>query len=406
MQLLSPAERARTLTVELQPQIPACELEQRVQTLQDALTQKEIAAALIVESADLYYLSGTIQDAHLLVPAAGAPLLLVRRSLSRAASESPLSEIRPLRSLRDLRTAIESAGLLGERIGFELDVLPAARLDRYHELLAPCVCTDCSDLLRQVRARKSPWEIERIAASGRLLDETFAQLPELAAEGMSEIELQATLERQLRLAGHDGYVRSRGLNQELHYGFVLGGATAAVPGGADAAIIGPGLNAAVGKGSSRNALRRGDPIIVDMVGARAGYLADETRTFALGELDDRWHEAHAVTVAILNAIADAAKPGVAASSLYEQALNMATEQEGFMGVDPVSFIGHGLGLQINEPPFLARGQDQVLEVGHVFALEPKFVLAGRGAVGIENTFVVEAGGARALTMAPPTITVI
>ena len=81
-------------------------------------------------------------------------------------------------------------------------------------------------------------------------------------------------------------------------------------------------------------------------------------------------------------------------------MELAADEPGFMGIDPVSFVGHGLGLQIDEPPFLARGYTQPLQEGHVFALEPKFALAGRGAVGIENTYVVEAGGVRPLTAAP------
>lgn len=122
-------------------------------------------------------------------------------------------------------------------------------------------------------------------------------------------------------------------------------------------------------------------------------------------LDDSWHEAHDHAIAILDGLAAASKPDTTGAQLYDLALELAGDRPGFMGVEPVSFVGHGLGLQINEPPFLARGVEQGLEVGHIFALEPKFALAGKGAVGIENTYVVEPTGARPLTAAARALTV-
>ena len=65
-----------------------------------------------------------------------------------------------------------------------------------------------------------------------------------------------------------------------------------------------------------------------------------------------------------------------------------------------SFIGHGIGLELNEPPFIADGHDYPLEEGMTFALEPKMVFVGEGAVGTENTYLVTARGVRKLTPAP------
>lgn len=382
------------------PSVPADELERRIAALRDGLRDAGFAGALLVEVTDLYYFSGTVQDAHLLVPADGAPILLVRRSLLRAEMESAIGDVRPIRSLRELASALDAAGVSGERLGLELDVLPAARLQRYQELLASTAMADCSPIIRSLRAVKSAWELERIERAARMLDDAIAEAPALVRPGMTEIELLGALEQRLRHSGHDGVVRTRGFNQELQFGFVLAGPSACVSGGADAAIVGPGLNPAVGKGASRRRIEAGEPILIDLVGASEGYLADETRTLAIGDLDDVCRERYEQTLAILAAVAEAAKPGVTGGALHALSVELAADEPGFMGIDPVSFVGHGLGLQIDEPPFLARGHTQPLEEGHVFALEPKFALAGRGAVGIENTYVVEAGGVRALTAAP------
>jgi Xaa-Pro dipeptidase len=384
----------------LVPAVPGDELRRRTGALQAGLRDAGLAAALLVENTDLYYFTGTVQDSHLLVPTEASPILLVRRSLERARGESPLEDVRPLSSLRQLPAALESAGVAGERIGFEFDVLPVARLERYEELLAPADVVDCSAIVRRLRARKSTWEIDRISRAARMVDDAFRHAPELVRAGMTEIELLTALEQHLRRSGHDGVVRTRGFNQEIQYGVVLAGPDGCVSGGADAAVVGPGLNPAVGKGASRRPIAAGEPILVDLVGSVEGYLADETRTLAIGELEDVCRERYEQATTILAAVAAAAKPGISGGDLYALALELAGDAPGFMGAEPVSFVGHGLGLQIDEPPFLARGHTQPLEEGHVFALEPKFVLPGHGAVGIENTYVVEVTGARQLTAAP------
>ena len=91
---------------------------------------------MLVQSVDLYYFTGTTQNAHLVVPAEGEPVLLVRRTLERARAESPLERIEALRSLRDLAAALDGAGVSGGRLGFELDVLPALRYLDYAKRLS------------------------------------------------------------------------------------------------------------------------------------------------------------------------------------------------------------------------------------------------------------------------------
>jgi Xaa-Pro aminopeptidase len=379
--------------------VPSSEITRRISSLQRSLRDEGIDAALVLEAADLYYLTGTVQDAHLVVPAEGPAVLHVRRSFERACEESPLERIEPLRSLRELSRALTVAGIEG-RLGLELDVLPASRFLAYRELLSTLELVDCSRILRRLRARKSPWELERIERAAAMLDEAFTAAWSLLCAGPTELDLQAELERLLRRSGHDGFVRARGFNQEIHYGLVLSGKSAAVVGGTDAAVVGPGSSPAVGKGASHKRIGRNEPVLIDLVGAWQGYLADESRTLAIGELPDVLIERLVRARAVLAAVAEGARPGVPASQLYAQAVELGGDLDGFMGVEPVSFVGHGLGLEIGEPPFLARGHDDPLEEGNVFALEPKFVLRGLGAVGVEDTYVVESGGARRLTHAP------
>jgi Xaa-Pro aminopeptidase len=161
----------------------------------------------------------------------------------------------------------------------------------------------------------------------------------------------------------------------------------------------------LGKGPDGHVLAAGDPVIADLVGGHDGWLADQTRTFAVGRLDADLHAAHDCAVGILRAVEGELRPGTPASSLYDLAEGMAEDAglvEHFMGAGPqrVRFLGHGVGMEIDELPVLAPGFDDPLEEGNVIAVEPKFVFPGRGAVGIENMYAVTADGFETMTTAP------
>jgi Xaa-Pro dipeptidase len=393
------AERISLATPAL---VPAAEIETRMRAFQRGLRENGFAGALIVQATDLYYLTGTAQDAHLVVPASGEPALHVRRSLERARAESALERIVPMRSLSALPEALKELGLEQGRLGLELDVLPASRYLAYLRLLAPLELADCSNLLRNLRAQKSSWEQEQIGAAGAMAAAVVATVPSLLAAGMTELELAAELERVLRRLGHQGLLRFRGFNQETFYGIIAAGESAAAAGGSDAPVTGVGPSVAAPKGASHRPIREHEPVVIDLFGIWNGYLADQTRMFSIGRLAPRFHEAYELSLAIEQSLARSLRPGVRCSSLYDHAVALAQGHEGFMGAGDqrVSFVGHGVGLEIDEPPFLARSVDNELREGMVVAIEPKFVFAGECALGIENTYVVSEDGGVAVTTAP------
>lgn len=378
---------------------PADEIAARISAFQAALGAAGLTGALIVQRRDLFYLTGTAQDAHLVVPAHGEPRLLVRRSGSRARQESPLERVERLDSMRDLPGAIRDAGIVGGRLGLELDVLPAARYLAYARALDGLELDDCSPLVRSLRSIKSAWELEQIEAAARQVEVGMRAARWALRAGITEIELAAEIEHAMRNAGHQGVLHARGFGFDPSPACVLGGPSAAVPGGWDAPIVGPGPNPAIGAGSSERPIESGETVIVDLLGGAGGYVADATRTFATGEPPEQLVRAHALAHRILTEVSAGARPGVTGEDLFLRARELAGDEPGFMGVEGenvVSFVGHGLGLEVDEPPFLARGFATPLAAGMVFALEPKFLFAGVGAVGVENSFVVEEGGARSL----------
>jgi Xaa-Pro dipeptidase len=339
-------------------------------------------------------------DAHLLVPADGEPILLVRRSLERVQADSPLEDVRPFRSFKELPPLLTELG--AQRIGLELDVLPAARYLRYRDLLPDAELVDVSDVLAGVRAVKSTWELTMIGKAAEQVAAAFAAAPALVAEQPTDRAIQIELEHLMRQAGHQGPLRFRGLNGQMFYGAVLAGPDGAIAPWADTPLGGPGPSAAVGKGPSGWEIRDGDAVTVDLVGGWEGYLADATRTFFRGTPNPQLAEALAVCESILAALEELMVPGTPAEQLYLRGLELATEAgfgDHWMGHGPgrVRFVGHGVGLEINERPFLAQGFTDPLAFGNVIAVEPKLVFPGLGAVGVENTYAVDRDGPIRLT---------
>ncbi|MFQ5857930.1 MAG: M24 family metallopeptidase [Anaerolineae bacterium] len=391
---------------------PKHELHTRIRRFQERLQAVEVDGALIVHRADLFYFSGTIQQAHLYVPAEGEPFLMARRSFQRAQGESALQEVIPLRSVRSLPGILKDHGHDPRRLGLEMDVVPAGTYLFYQGRIFPEVeIVDVSAMIREIRAVKTGYELEQIREAGRRLEQVIERIPDLIEEGMSQVTFASRVEAAARALSHPGEVWMRNWNQKPFYGNIVAGPEAAIPSYFDAAIGGQGLGPAMPVGPSETPLRGGEPIIVDFTFVHSGYVVDQTRTLALGGLDSSLVEAYDAMVELQALVVDAAGPEVTGGELYDLAVERATAMgyaDNFMGhgEGQVPFIGHGIGLEIDELPLLARRVDAKLAPGMVFALEPKVVFPGVGAVGVENNWVVTADGVERLTMSDDTLRII
>lgn len=190
-------------------------------------------------------------------------------------------------------------------------------------------------------------------------------------------------------------------------GTVLAGDNGGAVSPYDFALGGAGLHPSLPVGQSGVVLREGMSVMVDIAGNFYGYLTDCSRVFSVGRLAQRALDAHQVSINIQHAVAAAGRPGVRCEDLYALALKLAGEAglaECFMGLEQkAKFIGHGTGLVINEQPVLGARSKDVLEEGMCIALEPKFVIPGTGAVGVEDTYVVTAAGMENLTACDPSV---
>ncbi len=380
---------------------PKSELDQRVAKLQELLKQQDIDGVVIIQNVDLFYFSGTIQQSHLFIPAEGKPLLLVKNTYERAREESALDNIVYLDSLKDLLPALQSYGFNGYRtLGLELDVLPANLYLRYQELFKPANIADASHLIRTVRMIKSDYELEILREVNKTQSQIFPFISANIREGMSELKLAAMIDAFYREKGHPGLMRVRGFNTELHQQHVVSGSNT-TPSYFWGAVGGRGVGPAFAQGASDKLIGRDEPVLVDIGFNVDGYSLDQTRIFCLGKLPDHLARAYQVAIEIIEQIKQLAKPGVPCGRLHELAQQIAGASpfaKHFTGYpNPLTFCGHGIGLEQDELPVIGYKFKTPLEPGMVFALEPKFTFPD-GAVGIENTYLVTQDGLETLTV--------
>jgi len=384
--------------------VPRQEIAARMEKLRTRLAADGLDGALFTYAVDVYYFTGTRQNCVLWMPVAEAPVLLARKSFSRAQQESLIEDVRPFPASRELPEIIgEKPG----KIGLTFDVLPVQHFHFYRNLLPHRDFVDISSINRDLRSVKSAWELEQMRIGGRLLADAFSHIPGLLRPGMRELDLAAEFEHHLRKAGIGGYLRIRGFNQEIT-GIAVAGGNAALAGCFDGPVTGRGHWTAAPYGPSADVIRERQPVMVDYGGFYNGYIVDMTRIFCLGKLEPGLEPAFRSSLAIQDWVRENLVPGRICEDLYNGACRMAADvglADNFMGHpgEPAKFVGHGVGLELDELPVLAPRFKALLQAGNVVAVEPKFLFPTRGAVGIENTFAVTEKGAERLTGLPDDI---
>jgi Xaa-Pro aminopeptidase len=394
------------------PVTPKGELAARAARFANRLRADGLDGAFLLHPSSYFWLTGTLGDGWPFVDADGRAFLPLRTSPGRAGHESPLPQA-VVRRLSDVPGALAELGApVRGAVGIETDVVPAGVLERIRAAFPDVEFRDVSRAIREVRAVKSPYEIDWIEKAGRIvcgaMDEALA--PEIRA-GVKEIDLMAFLEGELRRRRHQGTIRLRRWNLEMHYGMVSFGASACYPCYFDGPDGLEGLYPAVQQGGGEREITPGPTLMVDFVGGAGGYLADRTRIFCLGEPSAEAREAHAFCRELLAGIVEQLRPGAIPSEIFTRTMEKAKASpwaDRFMGwgENRVGFVGHGIGLDLDEFPVLAPRFDAPLEAGHVLAVEPKIFLGEAGGVGVENTYVIAEGGCRNVTPGPEEIRIL
>jgi len=377
--------------------LPKAESDLRIDKVRGLMSGKRLDAILISDNANKYYLTGRVFSGYIYLPLEGEPIYFVKRPVTMKGDG--------VVSIRKPEDIAESIGMAPpQTLGLELDATSYSKIERLHNIFPQAILANASTVMNASRAVKTAFEIEKIRRSGIKQDHVYDLIPSLYREGMTDIELQVEIERTSRIEGCLGQFRINGDDMELYMGNVLVGENADNPTPYDFAMGGEGMDPSLPVGCNGTIIKPGCSVMVDVNGNYTGYMTDMTRTFYLENISDLARKAHECSIEICHRLAELGRPETEAKYLYKVAEDMAKNanlHDYFMGHhQKAGFIGHGVGIEINERPVIAPRSRDILQENNVIALEPKFVIPKVGAVGIENTYVVTMSGLEPLTKCP------
>ena len=374
------------------------ETSQRFAKLQQIIIQSQADACLISTSVNQFYLLDFIFDGYIFIQPEGEPLLFVKRP-SGMEGENVIYIRKPEQIPDFLR---ERNIPLPKKLMMENDVLPFSTALRLQAALEMPQLQNVSGEMRRIRSVKSEYELNQMRECAKIHARVYEQIPRIYRKGMTDIEFQIELEREMRLAGSAGIFRAFGENMDIFMGSILAGDNAQVASPFDFALGGQGASPLLPIGANGTTLAAGTTVMVDMAGNYRPWMSDISRTFAIESVPEMAYKAHQVSIDICNIISETAKAGTPCADVYflaEKRVKEAGLEAYFMGTEQqAKFVGHGVGLEINEPPVLAPRSKEILQPGMAIAVEPKFVLPGIGAAGIENTYVVTDNGLEKITV--------
>jgi Xaa-Pro dipeptidase len=387
----------------MQMKVPLTELNSRIARFREQMDMSnpgwEITA--IISKLNQYYFTGTMQDGVLFIPRSDDAVFWVRRSYERAVGESEFPLIRPMGSYRD--PASMMPGLPGT-VYLEKDIIPVALLERFLRYFPFTVIESADAQISKVRSVKSEYELALMRLSGKIHRRVMEELvPGMLREGMSELEFFCEMFTAFIKEGHQGIVRWGMFGAESILGHATFGVSSLYPTAMNSPSGNYGMSPAVPmNGNPDILLRNGDLVYIDTGCGVGGYHTDKSMTYMFGKsLPDEALEAHRQCVDIMNKVASMLRPGAVPSVIYNEIIDSLSPAflENFMGFGKgtVKFIGHGIGLTIDEPPVIANGFDEPIREGMVFAVEPKKGIPGIGLVGTENTYIVTGQGGISIT---------
>ncbi len=365
--------------------------------MQQAMQKINADGCLLTVDVNLYYTTGRIFSGYFYLPAEGAPWFFVKRPNGLTGDH-----VEYIRKPEQMAELFASHGLeMPEKLLLEADELTYNDYIRLQNIFNPKETGNATAMMRELRQIKTPYEIGMFRLSAEHHARTYAEIPECFRPGMTDLEFQYEIEKRMRKNGSIGIFRAFGANMDIFMGSILAGENAETPSPFDFALGGGGIDTSCPLGANGTVLKEGTAIMVDMAGNYTAYMTDMTRVFSVGRLTELAYRAHQTALLIESEIENIARPGTPCAELYNIAARI-TENQGlganFMGTkQQAKFVGHGIGIQINELPVLTPRSKEVLEPNMVFALEPKYVIPGVGAVGIENSFLVTETGLEKIT---------
>jgi Xaa-Pro dipeptidase len=387
--------------------VPSSELHDRMNRFRQRMDEKEgyWGMAAIFSKINLFYFTGTMQDGVLLIPREGDAVFWVRRSFERSQNESLFPDIRPMYSFREAAAEMQTSP---DTLYLEIETVPLGLVQRFQKHFPVREVRSLDAAVAYVRSIKSPFERTLMEQAGDIHRRVLEDLvPDMLCEGMNEAVFGGELFSVMVREGHQGIVRFGMFDTEIVVGQIGFGESSIYP----TCFDGPGGCYGMSPGvpilGSRNrTLANGDLVFIDNACGVDGYQTDKTMTYMFGKpLPQEAIEAQEHCVDIQRELASLLRPGNTPAEIYDTVMGGLSPEfmENFMGFEKrrVRFLGHGVGLVVDEMPVIAEGFDEPLQEGMMIALEPKKGIRDVGMVGIENTFMVTPQGGMSITGTSP-----
>ena len=355
--------------------------EQRVEQLSKLLKLYSLDCLALVPGANLTYFTGLTmrlseRPTVAFFPAEGRPVIVLPALEAPHAREVlPYSvDLYPYADEEGHEAAFLRAGpdlkLSGKTVGVEYTHMRILELRRLEQMTPDCHIQAAEFLLPLLRMTKDETELAHMRQAVRITEVALQATIEQVAPGQTELEIQNILHVEMLRAGGHGQA----------FGSIV--------------VSGP-RTASPHTSPSDRVVQPGDLLLFDCGALYRGYPADITRTFAVGELDAELAEVYEVVKKANAAARRYAGPGDKAEDI-DRVARQVIEQAGY-GQYFIHRTGHGLGLEVHEPPYIVDGNDTVLRPGMTFTIEPGIYLPGKGGVRIEDDVVITAKGCDSLT---------
>ncbi len=373
------------------------EIEYRIKNFQQKIKSQKLEAALVFSPLNIFYFTNTFVKGVLLVSNKETKLF-VHRPLERAKKESfiPCEYLPHLKSLSECLKKLNIFNIGIECKSFDIEGFNKIK-KIFDNISIKCI----DNLILEERMIKTPYEINCVIEAGKRLNQALRKALPQFKPGMKEIEASAIIEKELRLRGHPGWIRSF-WGFEIPYGYLISGKEALEPVHFITGEGGKGICGFPG-GATNKKIKKKDPILIDFSGYFKGYYIDQTRMASFEKIPEA-EEFYQIALKILKTLEKETKPGIRAEEIYEKSLYIV-QKNGFKKYfmnhgGGVKFIGHGVGLQIDEPPTIGQNQKIELKENMIIALEPKFHVPDLGVIGLEDTYLITKNGLKRLTKTP------
>ncbi len=379
----------------------------RIKVLQGKMREAGLYGVLLFYSRDIFYYTGTAQPSYLAVSTVDYRLF-VRSGFDFALNDVFIDpeKMKEERRLENIRREFFPDIREGTKVATETDVLTVEQWHQFRKAFPGCEFVNVSPLVLGQRMAKEPGEVECIRKACDAVHRGHEAVLANLREGMTELELSAIVENAHRLAGHEGIFFMRQPDFFMSRGPISSGSNLFKVSGVVYTITGVGLSASVPAGPSRRKIKRGDLIMVDIPTHVDGYHADQTRTYCLGKAPEAVHAMYDDLRAIADFLIHEMRAGMRCDEIYRLALAKAEELgrsgqfQGFGSGKRGRLIGHGIGLELNEPPIPSEYDRSEIAENYVIALDIHMMDEALGVVKLEDMILIKKEGNEILTKSP------